>query len=96
MHVFFDPNGKNILPKGESHHAIHVLRLNIGDSIIVLDGKGALISAKLKSANSKGCEYEEINKQDPILKIREEHISIINTLSCEKALAKIVEWMPLE
>lgn len=63
MHVFYNPADNNILPKGESHHAIHVLRLNVGDSIIVLDGKGALVSAKLRSANPKGCEYDIVDKQ---------------------------------
>ena len=45
MHIFYSPNiagNTYILPEEESKHCIRVLRLNTGDEITLIDGKGNL------------------------------------------------------
>jgi 16S rRNA (uracil1498-N3)-methyltransferase len=63
MHVFYNPNKSNILPPNESHHAVHVMRLNAGDTVMVLDGKGTISTAAIIAANPKQCEYEIIESR---------------------------------
>lgn len=63
MKIFYQPNitSSLCLDEIESHHAIKVLRLKNDDEIIVLDGKGNEIFAKITEANSKKCLVQIIN-----------------------------------
>ncbi len=52
MHRFHLPpeqcrGGTLVLAEKEAHHASHVLRLGIGDEIVVLDGAGQIIDAEI-------------------------------------------------
>jgi 16S rRNA (uracil1498-N3)-methyltransferase len=41
MHRFYLPNFQQpVLADGEAHHALHVLRLQVGDEVTVFDGRG--------------------------------------------------------
>ena len=54
MNIFYSNiiNGKTIeLSQQESHHCINVMRNNIGDMVIVLDGKGNKYTATVASKN---------------------------------------------
>ena len=57
---FYVPNATehNELPTDEAIHAIRVLRLKIGDDIILIDGKGTFYEAVVTLANSKHCLYK--------------------------------------
>jgi 16S rRNA (uracil1498-N3)-methyltransferase len=57
MHQFYAPDIETtpILPPEESHHAVKVLRLTVGDTIVVLDGKGKSFYATISVADAKGC-----------------------------------------
>jgi len=88
MHIFFEPNisSKIIsLNEIESKHCIKVLRLNINDEILLLDGKGNLHTAKILNDNHKKCEVEIIktitdyNKRDYYL-----HIAIAPTKNMDR------------
>ncbi|MCB0794119.1 MAG: 16S rRNA (uracil(1498)-N(3))-methyltransferase [Flavobacteriales bacterium] len=58
MHLFHCPelSSETIeLPNEEAHHAIHVLRLQIGDRVGLLDGKGLEAIAAIASIGKKQC-----------------------------------------
>lgn len=54
--LFYAPDllSTGILPPDESAHAIRVLRLQVGDKILVTDGKGTLYETVLLSQDPKG------------------------------------------
>lgn len=47
----------NELPDEEAKHAVRVLRLNAGDEIFLIDGKGAFHHAEITLASNKHCNY---------------------------------------
>lgn len=49
-------NDKIILTEDEAHHAIKVLRKNIGDEITVVDGNGGCYKAAVVNNNISNCE----------------------------------------
>ena len=57
MHLFYAPDiaTNPVLPEEESAHAVKVLRLSAGDSVIVLDGKGGVFEATVAVAHPKHC-----------------------------------------
>lgn len=76
MHLFYSPDiNDNIytLSEEESKHCIRVLRLKIGDSIHLTDGKGNLFETRIKNDHPKKCELlvidiqKNLGKRDYIL-----------------------------
>jgi 16S rRNA (uracil1498-N3)-methyltransferase len=59
MHLFYVPDltGK-ILSEEESQHAVKVLRLQSGDEIVIIDGKGGYHEAKITFPHPKKCGFE--------------------------------------
>jgi len=58
MQIFYTPDISGIeyfLNEEESKHAIKVLRMNINDEILMIDGKGTLYKAVIADANPKKC-----------------------------------------
>lgn len=58
MHLFHCPDLTNdlaVLPEEEAHHAVHVLRLRVGDRIGLLDGRGTRAEGVLVEASKRGC-----------------------------------------
>ncbi|MBP3943314.1 16S rRNA (uracil(1498)-N(3))-methyltransferase [Sphingobacteriaceae bacterium WQ 2009] len=58
MHLFYTPelnpsHANFILSEEESKHAIRVLRLNVGDQVSLIDGRGGLYDAQLIDAHPK-------------------------------------------
>ena len=62
MHQFFAPDIATTLtlPTEESQHAVRVLRLNAGDEIEVVDGRGIRYICKIAMAHQKHCGVEII------------------------------------
>lgn len=61
MHLFFSPDissDNNILPPGESHHAICVLRLKKDNIIHIVDGKGGFYKAEIINSDAKACKVK--------------------------------------
>lgn len=58
-HRFYHPQlSAACLTAEESHHAVHVLRLGIGDSGAVFDGRGSEARVRFTSADPDGLTYE--------------------------------------
>jgi 16S rRNA (uracil1498-N3)-methyltransferase len=56
MHLFLCPTLEDdavVLPPEEAHHAVHVLRLQVGDRIGLLDGRGTRANAELLEAGKR-------------------------------------------
>lgn len=51
-----------ILPKDEAHHAIKVLRKKIGDTIIVVDGKGGMYESIVENLDPMNCNLKIMRK----------------------------------
>lgn len=62
MALFYVPElaSGNILPEDESQHAVKVLRLQVGDEIVVVDGVGGFYKAKITNPHPKHCGFEII------------------------------------
>ena len=58
MHVFYTPDiASNLeLPEEEAGHCLRVLRLSIGDEIMLTDGKGCFYKAVISAASGKRCQ----------------------------------------
>jgi 16S rRNA (uracil1498-N3)-methyltransferase len=59
MHIFYTPDISSMcyrLSEDESKHAIRVLRLNLGDTVALIDGKGTMYKARIADPNPKRCE----------------------------------------
>ncbi len=76
------------LSEEESKHIVRVLRLNLGDSISVMNGKGLSATAEIASNNPKKCliNVNEFHLEEkPVYDI---HVSISPTKSSDK-----MEWL---
>ena len=90
MALFYVPNlaSGNVLPEEESQHAVKVLRLQVGDAIVVVDGVGGFYNARITDPHHKHCGFEitetilEYGKRDYKL-----HIAIAPTKNIER-----LEW----
>ena len=64
---FYDHQVSGELPQEEAHHALKVLRLQVGDEIRLMDGKGTFYCATITAATGHRCLYqiEEKEPQEP-------------------------------
>jgi len=53
-----------ILPEDEAHHALKVLRKHMGDSIIVVDGKGGWYETVLETDKIQNCKLKIVNRKE--------------------------------
>ena len=60
VRFFYAPEAttSNELPNDEAMHALRVLRLKIGDEMVLMDGKGNYYLAEVTLAHTKHCLYE--------------------------------------
>ncbi len=67
---FYDPEVNGELPQEEAHHAVKVLRQQVGDEIKLMDGKGTFYRAVITAATGHRCLYriEETLTQQPAWK----------------------------
>ena len=67
VRFFYDPLLGGELPQEEAHHALKVLRLQTGDEIWLMDGKGIFARATISAATGHRCLYriEESLPQTP-------------------------------
>jgi 16S rRNA (uracil1498-N3)-methyltransferase len=79
MHRFFLPNLQQaILGAAEAHHALHVLRLKVGDTLNVFDGRG----------HEAQCAIAEVSKDAVRLKVLTQ--SATSALPCRITLAQAI------
>ncbi|MDD4385116.1 MAG: 16S rRNA (uracil(1498)-N(3))-methyltransferase [Bacteroidales bacterium] len=65
MQIFYIPSifGNPItLPEEESKHCVRVLRMDVGDALQIVDGKGTLFNCQLTNPHPKHCEVEIVNE----------------------------------
>ena len=60
VRFFYAPDAaiKHELPEEEAQHAVRVLRLDAGDEIMLMDGKGSFYLAEITEATKKRCFYQ--------------------------------------
>lgn len=60
VRYFYVPDAANRteLPEEEAQHALRVLRLQVGDSIMLIDGQGCFFEARVSLADRHHCCYE--------------------------------------
>lgn len=91
MHLFYTPDitgNQYSLPEEESKHCVKVLRLETGDKISLVDGKGGFYHCEILQANAKHCEVKCIEKIEAYGK-RDFHIHI--AIAPTKNIERI-EW----
>ena len=54
---FYDPQVSGELPQEEAHHAVKVLRLQVGDEMWLMDGCGTYYRATITAATGHRCLY---------------------------------------
>ena len=59
VRYFYVPEAEmaDVLPDEEAQHAIRVLRLDVGDTIFLMDGKGAFHQAEITFISNHKCQY---------------------------------------
>ena len=91
IHYFYTPDiaTSNELPADEAVHAVRVLRLQPGDPIMLMDGKGTFYEAEVTEATQKRCQFSIVNSlpQTPQWQGRL-HLAIAPTKMMER-----MEWL---
>lgn len=90
MNQFYAPNilTDPVLPEDESHHAVKVLRLQAGDSVLVMDGQGTMYHATIAVAHPKHCLLNSLEKVDsPRTRNYYLHVAIAPTKNMDR-----LEW----
>lgn len=57
QHYFYTPQMNGELPEEEARHALRVLRLSVGDSLCLMDGRGNFYEAVITSSTGHRCLY---------------------------------------
>lgn len=61
QHYFYTPEPQSLtLPDEEAQHALRVLRLQAGDEIFLMDGRGNFYNATITESTKKACRYDII------------------------------------
>lgn len=91
MHLFYTPDittNEYTLPEEESKHCVKVLRLEVGDEIYLIDGKGGFYRCEIIQAQPKRCEVRCVEKTEEYGKRAfRVHIAIAPTKNIER-----IEW----
>lgn len=87
MHVFYAPDiiQRNELPEEEAQHCTRVLRLGVGDEIMLTDGKGCFYRVEITMATPKKCfvDIRETLPQSPLWQGRL-HLAVAPTKNMDR------------
>ena len=90
MHVFYTPDiaVNPELPEEEAGHCLRVLRLTVGDEVMLTDGKGCFYRAVISAASGKRCQVKvtETIPQEPFWK-GHLHLAMAPTKNMDR-----IEW----
>lgn len=91
VRFFYAPEAStsNELPPDEAMHALRVLRLKIGDELMLMDGRGNFYRAEVTLAHTKHCLYE-IKETFPQERQWEGHLHL--AIAPTKMMERM-EWM---
>ncbi len=90
MTLFYCPtiSTDTVLSEEESQHAVKVLRLQVGDEILVVDGIGGFYKARITNPHPKHCGFEIVeSRNDSGKRDYKLHIAIAPTKNIER-----LEW----
>lgn len=92
MKIFYDPLitsdvSSFILNEEESGHACRVLRMNVGDELFLLNGKGDRFVCKIIIAHQKKCQLEILSHEHNSADLPQIHIAIAPTKNMDR-----IEW----
>ena len=76
------------LPEEESKHMVRVLRMQENDELLLLDGKGLLVTARITDAHPKRCLVEVVSKELKPAPEVQFHLAIAPTKNMDR-----MEWM---
>lgn len=88
---FYAPDAAAIsfLPDDEAMHAVRVLRLQAGDTIYLMDGKGKFYKAEITLATKKACAYSILDTVcDEDCQTSRIHLAIAPTKNIDR-----IEWL---
>jgi 16S rRNA (uracil1498-N3)-methyltransferase len=69
MHLFYTPDitlPDYVLNEEESKHCVRVLRLQVGDKIVLIDGKGGWYEATILLDHPKRCQVKIVHEQQEV------------------------------
>ena len=75
------------LSEEESKHAVRVLRLNVGDEVALVDGRGGLYTATVAEANPKRCQLRISQHTHVVPRPRFIHVAVAPTKNLDR-----MEW----
>lgn len=92
MNLFYDPliNSKEtifFLNEEESRHACKVLRMQVGDILHILDGKGSLFTTEIVDNQPKKCQVKIVDTHFEPQPEKEIHIAMAPTKNMDR-----IEW----
>lgn len=91
MNLFYTPDitlPEYILNEEESKHCVRVLRLGVGDKIVLIDGKGGWYEAEILLDHPKKCAVKIINEQQNVGKLPYHlHLAVAPTKNMDR-----LEW----
>ncbi len=90
MHLFYQEQLPEItyLDQDESKHCVKVLRMQKGDEINIIDGKGIFYKAKISEAHPKKCKFDILDTSIEEKPIFHRHLAIAPTKNMDK-----MEWL---
>lgn len=89
--IFYAPDLEEtlVLSDDESSHCLRVLRLGVGDEVMVTDGRGHFFHARIASTAGKRCKVEILGREDWAKPWRNRiHIAIAPTKNLDR-----MEWL---
>lgn len=63
MHLFYQPLAVTHLSDDDSRHAVKTLRLGIGDTIYVTDGRGTRTEVRITKADVRQCAFRVVGEE---------------------------------
>lgn len=92
MRRFYDPHitvsaTTHTLSEEESKHIVRVLRMQVGDQLEMVDGKGTLFTCAISSAHPKKCELKVLSVQTSVPETYQIHIVVGPTKQTDR-----LEW----
>jgi 16S rRNA (uracil1498-N3)-methyltransferase len=76
------------LPEEESKHIVRVLRMAINDELLLLNGQGLIVTAKIVEDHPKRCTVEVVAKEQKTRPENGTHLAIAPTKNLDR-----MEWM---
>ncbi|RTQ51469.1 16S rRNA (uracil(1498)-N(3))-methyltransferase [Hymenobacter gummosus] len=90
-HTFYAPDLSGpsyTLPEDESKHAVRVLRLQPGDAVELLDGRGGVFRAQVADDNPKRCQLRVTDEQRVPRRPYTVHVAVAPTKNLDR-----MEWL---